>query len=353
MKINKKNVLIFGMLSFVVIFYASLFLVSHASVRRESPVRLSEPVRDAVHDEDRLTPSAIREKEQRFAANISSHPRLLAAVFAAFFFALAGGFVIEAVWIVRALRKRPVIDTPGHSFAIPPWEIQDVIHVFVGLFFVEAVLLCMELIVSTRVVFGSGLKDFFAVFNGFVRDAAVLSWILYFVTRVKRKPLTALGLTSRDLAVDIRRGCLSYWGILPVLTGLLVLTAVLSKVISYEPPIQAVVEIYLKRSTESFIIFFTLFVALAGPVIEEIFFRGFAYPAVRARFGPWAAMAGTAFVFSALHMSLAAFLPIFFLGMFLAYLYERTGSLVPSMAAHVLHNGIMVFLTLGFKALSS
>ncbi len=122
---------------------------------------------------------------------------------------------------------------------------------------------------------------------------------------------------------------------------------------SYDPPAKAVVEIYFKKSTEKFIIFLTFFVTVAGPVVEEIFFRGFAYGAARKRYGPVVAMLLTSFIFSVMHLSWLAFLPIFFLGIFLAYLYEKTGSLVPSMSAHILHNVIMVCLTLGFKKLSA
>ena len=38
--------------------------------------------------------------------------------------------------------------------------------------------------------------------------------------------------------------------------------------------------------------------------------------------------------------SLVAFLPIFFLAMTLAYLYEKTGSLWPSIALHMVNNTV-------------
>jgi membrane protease YdiL (CAAX protease family) len=38
------------------------------------------------------------------------------------------------------------------------------------------------------------------------------------------------------------------------------------------------------------------------------------------------------------------FLPIMALGLLLTYLYEKTGSLVSSMAVHIMHNVAMVIL---------
>src|SRR5207237_96161 len=121
---------------------------------------------------------------------------------------------------------------------------------------------------------------------------------------------------------------------------------------SYEPMPQEVVQVYLRKSMDKYVLPLTLFVTVLGPVIEEIFFRGFTYRAFRRRWGAWVSCAATAGIFAAFHMNVMVFFPIFLLGLFLAFLYEKTGSLVPSIAAHVTHNLIMVCFTLGFKSLS-
>jgi membrane protease YdiL (CAAX protease family) len=110
---------------------------------------------------------------------------------------------------------------------------------------------------------------------------------------------------------------------------------------------------YLRKGAEPYLIYLTLFVAVLGPVFEEIFFRGFAYPPFRQRFGVRWAMVGVSAIFALFHMNAILFIPIFLLGVFLVTLYEKTGSLVPSITAHICHNLIMVGLTLGFKNLSN
>lgn len=82
-----------------------------------------------------------------------------------------------------------------------------------------------------------------------------------------------------------------------------------------------------------------LLVALLGPALEEFLFRGLLYRSLRNLWPPAPAILISAFFFSAIHPSVATLLPVALLGMVLAYLYEKTGSLVPGMVAHGLYNG--------------
>ena len=52
----------------------------------------------------------------------------------------------------------------------------------------------------------------------------------------------------------------------------------------------------------------------------------------------------TAGLFAALHAHIVGFFPIMVLGMLLAYIYEKTGTLVSSVTVHMIHNLSMVFL---------
>lgn len=83
-------------------------------------------------------------------------------------------------------------------------------------------------------------------------------------------------------------------------------------------------------------------VALFAPVAEEIFFRGFLYGGLRARIGVIGAMIASTLFFTALHFSVDVFIPIFVLGLFLAWLYEKTGSLYPGIILHAANNGVAV-----------
>jgi membrane protease YdiL (CAAX protease family) len=82
--------------------------------------------------------------------------------------------------------------------------------------------------------------------------------------------------------------------------------------------------------------------AVWTPLTEEIFFRGFVFAGLAPRLGIPRAIIVSALVFSAFHLSIGVLLPIFVTGMLLAWLYHRTGSLWPGIAAHAGQNALAV-----------
>lgn len=95
----------------------------------------------------------------------------------------------------------------------------------------------------------------------------------------------------------------------------------------------------------------TLFVAaVVAPIAEEIFFRGFMYGGLRGRIGVIGAMVVSTLFFTALHLSVELFIPIFVLGIFLAWLYEYTGSLYPGIFLHAANNGLSLILVFILQA---
>lgn len=84
-----------------------------------------------------------------------------------------------------------------------------------------------------------------------------------------------------------------------------------------------------------------ILVCVVVPVGEEAFFRGFVYGTLR-RWGLVPAVALSSLYFGAVHQQIVHFLPIFALGVVLALLYERTGSIVASIAVHAINNLVAV-----------
>ncbi len=82
--------------------------------------------------------------------------------------------------------------------------------------------------------------------------------------------------------------------------------------------------------------------AVVVPIGEEVFFRGLVYGGLRSRWGAAVATLSSAAFFAAVHVQVIHALPIFVLGIILAALYERSGSLVPPIVAHGVNNVIAV-----------
>ena len=79
-------------------------------------------------------------------------------------------------------------------------------------------------------------------------------------------------------------------------------------------------------------------VGLLAPFAEEVFFRGFLLAALAPIIGGLRGAVVSAAIFSAAHMHVGTLFPIFVMGMLLAWLYLRTGSIWPSFVAHAAQN---------------
>jgi membrane protease YdiL (CAAX protease family) len=84
---------------------------------------------------------------------------------------------------------------------------------------------------------------------------------------------------------------------------------------------------------------FFLSAVVLAPVCEEVLFRGLLYPALKRKIGIGLSMILTAGLFALVHWHLQTFPPLFVLGLALAYVYERTGTLVAPIAFHAVFNG--------------
>lgn len=81
-----------------------------------------------------------------------------------------------------------------------------------------------------------------------------------------------------------------------------------------------------------------LLVALWGPVVEEIFFRGFLLGGLQARIGAWPAILFSSGVFALFHLLPGLYVPTFLLGVAFGWVYLKTRSIWPAIFAHSLHN---------------
>jgi membrane protease YdiL (CAAX protease family) len=88
-----------------------------------------------------------------------------------------------------------------------------------------------------------------------------------------------------------------------------------------------------------------VFVIGVAPVVEETFFRGFFFQALRNSWGVWLAVPASAVIFSAIHLEPDKFVQLAILGMALAFVFHKTRSLWPCIILHALNN------TLAFIAL--
>jgi hypothetical protein len=83
-----------------------------------------------------------------------------------------------------------------------------------------------------------------------------------------------------------------------------------------------------------------LTVAVSAPIVEEVVYRGVVYRAFRDRAGVPLAVLASGFVFAIAHLEVDHILPLWWIGLVLALVVERTGSLIPAIALHALYNAL-------------
>ncbi|MCX5667049.1 MAG: type II CAAX endopeptidase family protein [Candidatus Omnitrophica bacterium] len=251
------------------------------------------------------------------------------------------GMIIDIIILPMILTGR--FDIRCLSPPQAKWNIWDVCKVVILFLFFGYMLILSETFLS-RIFPVFKTDNFRMMVNSSILDALAAVFIIYFTVIQHKEPLAALGISARNFLKNVFYGVIGYIALIPVLILMLVIIAGLINITKYAPERQPVVELFLKEKGAAFLTYSSLFAAIIGPVTEELFFRGFLYSALKKYIGIFWAMTATAGLFAALHAHIVGFFPIMALGMLLAYIYEKTGTLVSSVTVHMIHNLSMVVL---------
>jgi membrane protease YdiL (CAAX protease family) len=119
---------------------------------------------------------------------------------------------------------------------------------------------------------------------------------------------------------------------------------IITMIYPVEPDLQEFAKIILMVDSFEELVLMVLMGVVLAPIGEEAFFRGFLYPALRARWGMRGGIVLSALFFSIMHFDIYRLLPIAAGGAGLAYLYERTGNIWTNIIAHAVWNGVMIAL---------
>jgi uncharacterized protein len=235
--------------------------------------------------------------------------------------------------------SQPVISNPASDQPLSaPWGWRDLVF---GIAVAGAGVLALNLILlaggavtgGTLVKNGIILTIFVAIQDSIIIGAAALFSLVRY-----RVGWNRLGLRSFNLAL----GCGLSIVLLMVSYGVRIFYGIVATGLGYRPALQDVLS---RLDTQGIGFILTLIAAaVIAPIAEEIFFRGFVYGGLRGRIGTLGAMLVSSLFFTALHFTLDQFIPIFALGLFLALLYEKTGSLYPGMLLHSSNNAISLIL---------
>ncbi len=283
-----------------------------------------------------------REEKIREFIN-SGGPGVYAAVFfilitwiLLFIFFLSLFWLLITVVFKRAFFKR-LMNLPP-----PSWGLGDVFKLFVILYF-YSVLGGIALLSFRNFLVANKCENLASlVYTAFMNFIV----ILFFLRVVKRKyKLRDLGITVKNFFKDFIVGISVYSLFLPFFIALVFALNAIVDYFSYSPPPHPIVDVFVVesgRSNDNILWFSVILACTLGPIAEEFFFRAFLYPAIKQKYGKFYGLFFSSLIFASVHYSFFAFMPVFFLGFLLAYLYDKRGSLIPSIVIHIFHNSLFI-----------
>jgi uncharacterized protein len=132
--------------------------------------------------------------------------------------------------------------------------------------------------------------------------------------------------------------------------GAYTINAILVTALGAEDPVEQEVLQEVLAGGRTMIVALIVAVVMA-PLVEEILFRGLLFQALRRRVGLWPAALLSTAIFAVIHVEIVFSQPVALaglsaLGVFLAWAFHRTGSLVVPILGHAVFNGMSVLLAI-------
>lgn len=212
--------------------------------------------------------------------------------------------------------------------------------VLVGVYFGSAKLL--EILADQEFLNTSTISNAsFSILYG-IQVILMLGAVWFFAIFWRKARLKDLGLRYYSIAKTL-------WYSLILLIAIFIISFlyvfIMNSLFGIEAPSSKIETLIKNRSVSNIILL--MVVAFIGPIIEEIFFRGFIYSAFKKNWGTNAALFLSSLLFAVVHLDLFSFIPLMIIGWLLAYLFEKTKSLLPAIFLHAAYNLILILIMLG------
>lgn len=250
---------------------------------------------------------------------IRHHPRLQV---------VAGGlFLLGLLCDVLLLTRRPII---SDRVGAKPWGRGEVV-VAVSLLVIGQLLL--QVILNFAHTDGEETWAL-ALFGNLALNLVLLAALALYLRRRGITLREAFGFTASAPLT----GLIGYLAVLPPVVVAMGITQLCYQALRIELTPQPVADLFLTTESPDILILVAGLAIVVAPVFEEVFFRGFLYPVLKAKWGMPVALATVSLVFAAIHLHLPSTAPLFLLGLALGLVYERSGSLLASITLHSLFN---------------
>ena len=176
-----------------------------------------------------------------------------------------------------------------------------------------------------------------------VTDRLVVLGLVWFAVGRYGSNMNSLGLSLRHLPINIMKGV----AVGAILLAVSIFSEKIYSTLLFLTPIDHPLVVQAENATTWHQLMAPLFLAgVLAPLTEEVLYRLFTFLPMKERWGFWGGAIASSLVFAAMHFNLYWFGEIIVVGVGLAFVYDRTGSLVSAMVAHSVINTaklLMVF----------
>lgn len=130
------------------------------------------------------------------------------------------------------------------------------------------------------------------------------------------------------------------WFMALILLASLAIASIYATVVSFFGIDMPGLPIDVRALSGGMLIFLFIAISFFAPMAEEIFFRGFLFPALLAKIGFARAALFGSLIFSMAHLDPKIMIPIFLSGILFNWLYYRTNSIWTCVVVHSSHNAV-------------
>jgi membrane protease YdiL (CAAX protease family) len=151
----------------------------------------------------------------------------------------------------------------------------------------------------------------------------------------------AFGLHPRLWLKQAGLGLLFYAAMMPAIAIASALYGVILETLGYEVQPQDVLTFMAQPDQPLWIqVYFLVLAVAVAPLVEEMIFRGVAFPLIARKIGPVASMILVSMAFACMHFHIPSLVPLFLIAIAFNLAYAYTGSLIAPIAMHATFNTV-------------
>lgn len=175
---------------------------------------------------------------------------------------------------------------------------------------------------------------------GLVMSIVFMAGLYFLVLKPNNQSLAAVGVQSFSIKHWKLIAC---WTIILIVVSVLLVIAMSSLGTGTEN--SKTESLQSQLTLLNFVIGFVS-ASIISPVYEEIFYRGFLYRFFSSRYGILVGTLLSSFIFTIVHIPTFNTMPVNFVSaLIFAWIFQKTGSVIPCILMHGFFNGIAVILT--------